>query len=124
MKKRILAIDDDPVVLRYIENILSDHGYEIHKAADGTEALEMLDSVRPDLITLDLQMPEQWGPRFYRRMMQIEAYRSIPVIVISGLSGSSYSIPKAAGYLSKPFEPEVLVEKVQALIGQKSTSST
>jgi CheY-like chemotaxis protein len=118
MKKKILIIDDDPVVLRYIESILTDHGYEIHKAADGTEALALLDTVRPDLITLDLQMPEQWGPRFYRRMMQTEAHRTIPVIVISGLAGSSYSIPKAAGYLSKPFEPEALVEKVQTLLEQ------
>ena len=118
MKKKILIIDDDPVVLKYIESILSDHGYEIHKAGDGTEALGLLDTVKPDLITLDLQMPEQWGPRFYRRMMQNEAYREIPVIVISGLAGSSYSIPKAAGYLSKPFEPEALVQKVHALIKQ------
>lgn len=118
MKKKILIIDDDPVVLKYLESILTDNGYEVHKAANGAEGLEMLGSIQPDLITLDLQMPEQWGPRFYRRMTQNKAYSAIPVIVISGLTGSRYSIAKAAGYLSKPFEPEALIQIVQAQIGE------
>lgn len=118
MKKKILAIDDDPVVLRYIESILTDNGYEVHQAKDGVQGLEMLDEVRPDLITLDLQMPEQWGPRFYRRMTQNTAHAKIPVIVISGLSGSRYSIPKAAAFLAKPFEPEALLQAVREQIGE------
>lgn len=117
MKKKILIIDDDPVVLRFLESILTDNGYEVHKAENGTQGLAMLETVRPDLITLDLQMPEQWGPRFYRRMTQNEAYRHIPVIVISGLAGSRYSLARAAGYLSKPFEAEALLQMVQAQIG-------
>ncbi len=117
MKKKILIIDDDPVVLIYLESILTDSGYEVHAAADGSQGLAMLETIRPDLITLDLQMPEQWGPRFFRRMTRSEKYREIPVIVISGLSGGSYGIPKAAGFLSKPFEPEALLQLVQARIG-------
>lgn len=122
MRKKILVIDDDPVVLRYLESILTDNGYEVHQAKDGVQGLEMLAGVKPDLITLDLQMPEQWGPRFYRRMTRDPAHADIPVIVISGLSGSRYSIPKAAGYLGKPFEPEALLQLVREQIGEGTPS--
>lgn len=117
MPKKILIIDDDPVVLRYLESIFTDNGYETEKAANGIEAWEMVQKVRPDLITLDLEMPEQWGPRFYRRMTKNKTLKDIPVIVISGLSGSKYSLPKAAAHLNKPFEPEQLLKLVRELIG-------
>jgi len=115
--KKILSIDDDPVVLRYLESVLTDSGYEVHTAANARDALSLVETVQPDLITLDLQMPEQWGPRFYREMTRNKDHKAIPVIVISGLSSSRYSIAKAAGYLGKPFDPEALVEMVKAQIG-------
>ena len=119
MKKKILVIDDDPVVLRFLESILTDNGYEVYKANDGIQGLSMLDSVKPDLITLDLQMPEQGGARFYRAMTKHPNHRRIPVIVISGLAGGRYSLPKAAGFLAKPFTPEDLVQMVKVQIGQE-----
>ena len=116
MAKTILIIDDDPVVVKYLENLFQDNGYETFQAADGAEGAAMLVKVKPDLITLDLQMPEQWGPRFYRRMAKDKAYKDIPVIVISGLTGSRYSIPKAVAHLSKPFDPDELLELVRKYI--------
>ena len=113
MAKKILIIDDDPVVVKYLENLFHDNGYETCRAADGVEGAAMLVESRPDLITLDLQMPEQWGPRFYRRMAREKAFKDIPVIVISGLSGSNYSIPKAVGHLNKPFDPDELLQLVR-----------
>ncbi len=118
MPKKILIIDDDPIVLRYLESLFTDNGYETYKAANGVEAGEMVEKVRPDLITLDLEMPEQWGPRFYRRMTKNKALKDIPVIVISGLSGSKYSLPKAAAHLNKPFEPDQLLKLVRDFIGE------
>ncbi|MBT8338399.1 MAG: response regulator [Desulfatitalea sp.] len=115
--KKILCVDDDPVVLRYLQSLLMDNGYAVHTAENAKTALALVDEARPDLITLDLQMPEQWGPRFYREMTRNPANRQIPVIVISGLSSSRYSIAKAAGYLSKPFEPDALLDMVAAQIG-------
>lgn len=117
MPKRILIIDDDPIVLKYLENLFGDNGYETFTAANGIEGREMVDHCKPNLITLDLQMPEQWGPRFYRDLTKTKAYRDIPIIVISGLSGSKYSLPKAAGYLSKPFDAEELLKMVREQIG-------
>jgi CheY-like chemotaxis protein len=118
MPKKILIIDDDPVVVRYLESILTDNGYETHTAASGIEAGEIVEKIMPDLITLDLEMPEQWGPRFYRQMTKNKALKDIPVIVISGLTGSQYSLPKAAAHLNKPFEQEQLLKLVGELIGK------
>ncbi len=123
MPKKILIIDDDPIVLRYLESLFTDNGYETYKAVNGVEAGEVVAKVLPDLITLDLEMPEQWGPRFYRRMTKNKALRDIPVIVISGLTGSKYSLPKAAAHLSKPFEPEELLRLVKEFIGEPETTS-
>jgi CheY-like chemotaxis protein len=118
MPKKILIIDDDPIVLKYLESLLTDNGYEIVKAANGVEASDMVEKVKPDLITLDLEMPEQWGPRFYRRLTKNKLLKDIPVIVISGLSGSKYSIPKAAAHLNKPFDAEELLQLVRDHIGE------
>lgn len=117
MPKKILIIDDDPIVLKYLENLFEDNGYETVKAANGVEASDVVETAKPDLITLDLEMPEQWGPRFYRRLTKNKLLKDIPVIVISGLSGSKYSIPKAVAHLSKPFDPEQLLQLVQDHIG-------
>ena len=108
MAKKILIIDDDPVVVKYLENLFQDNGYETYTASDGHHGATILAEVRPDLITLDLQMPEQWGPRFYRRLAKDKALKDIPVIVISGLTGSQYSIPKAVGHLGKPFTNQIV----------------
>ena len=117
MPKKILIIDDDPIVLKYLENLFTDNGYETYKAANGIEGSQMVEEIKPDLITLDLEMPEQWGPRFYRRMIKNKDLKNIPVIVISGLTGSQYSLPKAVAHLNKPFEPDELLRLVREHIG-------
>lgn len=117
MPKKILIIDDDPVVVKYLDSLFTDNGYETLKANSGVEASEVLERTIPDLITLDLEMPDGWGPRFYRRMTKNKALKDIPVIVISGLSGSKYSLPKATAHLNKPFDPDQLLELVKEHIG-------
>ena len=113
MAPKILIIDDDPVIVKYLSRLLEDNGYQVAVASDGIEGTEMAVKVKPDLITLDLDMPREWGPRFYRKMTKNKALKDIPVIVISGLPSSKYSLKKATAYLSKPFDPEALLEIVQ-----------
>ena len=117
MPKKILIIDDDPIVVKYLEAVFSDNGYETCTASSTMEGLDVVKKEKPDLITLDLQMPGEWGPRFYRQMMKNKKLKDIPVIVVSGLTGSQYSIPKAAAHVSKPFEPEHLLKLVREQIG-------
>jgi len=85
--------------------------------ADGSVADEVVVKEMPDLITLDLGMPEEWGPRFYRKLTQNPELKRIPVIVISGLSANKYAIPKAVASLSKPFDPDQLMRIVKDTIG-------
>ncbi|MFZ5572235.1 MAG: DVU0259 family response regulator domain-containing protein [Thermodesulfobacteriota bacterium] len=124
MAKKILIIDDDPVIVTYLETILKDNGYETLGASSSSEGLETIQHEKPDMITLDLQMPEEWGPRFYRKLTKNKNFKDIPVLVISGLSSITYSIPKAVGFLNKPFNPEELLRIVQNTIGNPDTEES
>jgi CheY-like chemotaxis protein len=117
MAKKILVIDDDPVIVNYLVNIFNDNGYETCTASDGVEALETVKNEKPDLITLDLEMPEEWGTRFYRKLSKDNELKDIPIIVVSGMASRQLSIKKAVAYLSKPFDPDKLLAIVKKAIG-------
>ena len=68
MPKKILIIEDDPVVLKYLQAVFSDNGYATCTATSSMEGLDVVRKEKPDLITLDLQLPGEWGPRFYRKL--------------------------------------------------------
>ncbi len=117
MKKKVLIIDDDPLIVSYLETILYDNGYETATANDGIEAVNTAKEFMPDLITLDLEMPNEWGPQFYRKLTKKKEFKNIPVIVISGMTGREHSINKAVGYFDKPFNPNEVIELIKKTIG-------
>lgn len=117
MAKKILVVDDDPSIVEYLVNVFNDNGYETCTATDGNDALTVAQAEKPDLVTLDLEMPQEWGPRFYRKMSQDPELKETPVIVISGLSGIHLAIRKAVATISKPFEPAKVIEAVREAIG-------
>jgi len=116
MKKKILVIDDDPVIVKYLEKLFNDNGYETCVAYDGIEAAEIAKQEKPDLITLDLQMPAEWGPRFYRKLIKNKDFKDIPVIVVSGIDGD-HAIRNAVAFVRKPFNPDELLKIVRDAIG-------
>ena len=116
MPKKILIIDDDPVIVKYLEAVFSDNGYATCSASSSSEGLEVVKREKPDLITLDLQMPGEWGPRFYRKLRQDKSVRETPVIVVSGIDGD-HAIKDAIAFVSKPFDPEKLIGIVKNTIG-------
>lgn len=116
MPKKIMVVDDDPIIVKYLVNLFEDNGYLTCVAKDGLEAMQIAKNQRPDLITLDLEMPEQWGPRFYRDLSRDKELRDIPVIVISGLDGD-HAIRKAVAFVRKPFDAEKLLGIVKKTIG-------
>lgn len=122
MAKKILIVDDDPVIVKYLENVFKDNGYDTCKANDGHEAFEVLQREKPDLITLDLEMPEEWGPRFYRKYSKLPEYRDMPVIVISGLPGKHLAIRNVVASLGKPFDPDKLIAHVRRAIGEPTAA--
>jgi len=113
MAKKILIIDDDPNIVSYLTDLFSDNGYETCSAVDGLEAMDILKAEKPDLITLDLEMPDEWGLRFFRRMRKEKEFMDTPVVVISGVTGGKYAIKKAVASLTKPFDRDVLLKIVR-----------
>jgi CheY-like chemotaxis protein len=122
-KKMILVVDDDPDALDFFITVLEDNGFDTVSAMDGNEAMTRLEEGLPDLITLDITMPEKSGVGVYRSLKEDEKYKHIPVIIITGVSddfkqfiSTRRQVPPPKGYLSKPVEPEQLLGKVKELL--------
>ena len=116
MKKKILIIDDDPNIVDYLVSLFEDNGYQAFSAGDVAEGLELAKKEVPDLITLDIELPDEWGPRFYRKLSQEKNLKNIPVIVISGLTGSEHAIGHAIASIPKPFDRDELLKIVKNII--------
>ena len=120
--KKVLVIDDEPDTLTYFSTILEDNGYQVITAENGEEGLNKAKNEAPSLITLDITMPEMSGVKFYRRMKEEESLKSVPIIIITGISddfksfiSSRSQVPPPEGYLSKPVEEGELLELVRKL---------
>jgi CheY-like chemotaxis protein len=106
MAHTILVVDDEADVRAFLTAILAKEGYETVTAANGREALEIVRHTPPDLVILDLQMPQQTGTDFYRRLSQDQELRTIPIIVVSGLAGRHLAVSKPFAVFDKPIDPE------------------
>ena len=120
--KTILIVDDEPDVLDYLSTFLRDNGYAIETTSDGAEAMLKVKANRPDLITLDITMPEQSGVRFYRNLKEDDALKTIPVVIITGVSGdfekfisTRKHVPPPDGYIQKPIDLDEVLKRVKAL---------
>lgn len=122
MAKKILILEDDPNIVDYLSDLFQENGYETLTASDGNEGLAKVKEQKPDLITLDVQMPERWGTIFKRILNKKEEFKDIPVVVISGIEKSEV-LEKSEGvvaYLSKPFDRDELLKIVKNTIGEAS----
>jgi two-component system phosphate regulon response regulator PhoB len=122
-KKTILIVDDEPDTLTFFSSVLEDAGYATLMAENVGQAMEKVKESRPDLITLDISMPETSGVRCYRQLRENEELKSIPVVIITGISedfrtfiSSRRHVPPPDGYLTKPVEEEQLLKVVQDLV--------
>jgi DNA-binding response OmpR family regulator len=113
MEKKILIIDDDPNIVDYLDTLFNDQNYKTFSAGNAQDGLALAKKEKPDLITLDLEMPGEWGPRFFRKMSQDPELKNTPVIVISGLTGVKYAVTKAVASISKPFDRNELLNIVK-----------
>lgn len=117
MTKDILVVDDEQDMRDYLETLLQDSGHAVRTAMNGTEALERVMEQPPDLILLDLQMPEETGTDFYRKLHNHKDLREIPVIVISGLAGRNIAVSRAVAVLDKPLDETRLLEEMGRVLG-------
>ena len=121
MAKKILILDDDPMIVDYLTDLFKDNGYETCFAYNAEEGFNVLAKERPDLITLDLDMPKIAGPLFYVKYRKIEELKDIPVIVISGLHAPERSIKKVVAAIEKPVDRDKLLKIVKDTIGEGSS---
>ncbi len=116
-QRRILVVDDEPQITRVLRTTLSSHGYGVHTAADGDEALEVMREWPPDLIITDLAMPNMAGLELCRR---VRTKMVIPIIVLSVRGEEKTKIEAldagADDYVTKPFAPNELLARVRALL--------
>ena len=115
--KKILVVDDEPDVRRFLTAVLQKRGHETLTAADGVEAFEVAQRERPDLVILDLQMPQQTGTDFYRRLMKDRELSEIPIIVVSGLAGRHLALKEPVAVFDKPIDPEEFGDTVDRTLG-------
>src|ERR671934_1364409 len=83
MNERILVVDDTPANIQTVTAILKNQGYQLSVATNGKQALEVVEKMRPDLILLDVMMPEMDGFETCQRLKASEAWRDIPVIFLT-----------------------------------------
>jgi CheY-like chemotaxis protein len=121
-KKTILIVDDEPDVRTYLSTLFEDSGYATVMAQDGNEALSRVKEKAPDLVTLDITMPNKSGVKFYREMKESAEWRTVPIIIVTGVSGefktfisTRKQVPPPEGYLSKPIDKTEILKLVKKL---------
>lgn len=120
MSKKILVIDDDDDIITYLTTLLEDHGYVTLSATDGRQGLELAKREMPDLITLDLLMPNQTGTDFYRKLVKDKDLADIPIIVVSGTAGRHLAVKKPAAVFQKPIDRDAFLEAVENALKQEN----
>ena len=123
--KSILCIEDEPEMIDLMRLILGRRGFSVKGAAGGVEGLRMIRAERPDLVLLDLMMPDMDGWEVYQQMKADENTKNIPVIVVTAKAQSidkvlGLHIAKVDDYLAKPFSPQDLLSSVEKVLKSKS----
>jgi DNA-binding response OmpR family regulator len=123
--KCILCVEDEPEMIDLIRLILGRRGFEVKGAAGGIEGLKMIRQNPPDLVLLDLMMPDMDGWEVYQQMKADEKTKNIPVIVVTAKAQSidkvlGLHIAKVDDYLTKPFSPQDLMNSVDKVLKSKA----
>ena len=124
IREKILVVEDEKSIAHFISSVLSANGYEAMQARSGSEALSMISSHCPDLIILDLGLPDMDGLEILR---QLRSWSSLPVVVVSARSHEKDKVTAldlgADDYLTKPFGTDELLARVHTAIRHTRTAS-
>lgn len=129
MRKKVLAVDDDPDIISFIVTVLEENDYIPLEANNGEEALAKIRQEKPDLVILDVLMPRQSGIKMYRELKTDDSLKNIPVIILSGITRRTFlrsqealtefggqNVPEPEAYIEKPVAPEELAEIIKKVI--------
>jgi DNA-binding response OmpR family regulator len=122
--RQIVCIEDEPEMIDLIQLILARRGFAVTGATGGREGLTMVREMRPDLVLLDLMMPDMDGWEVYQQMKAEEFTRNIPVIVVTAKAQNidkvlGLHIAKVDDYIAKPFSPQELIDSVEKILTTK-----
>ncbi len=126
--KRLVYIEDEIEMIDLVRLILGRKGFEVVGANGGQEGLELVRNQPPDLVLLDLMMPDLDGWEVFQQLKADEATRQIPVIVVTAKAQTidrvlGLHIAKVDDYISKPFSPQELISSVEKVLDKKYTSA-
>jgi two-component system, OmpR family, response regulator VicR len=125
--KRLVYVEDEREMIDLVRLILGRRGFEVIGANGGRDGLETIRRELPDLVLLDLMMPDMDGWDVYQQMKADETTRNIPVVVVTAKAQSidkvlGLHIAKVDDYISKPFSPQELTESVEKVLARRSGS--
>jgi CheY-like chemotaxis protein len=131
MPKKILVVDDEPDILTFLCTLLRKNGYDVCEACDGVEGMKKVMEEKPDLVCLDLLMPEKTGIKMYREMRKDDRLKDLPVIMVTGIEAvepwefkgfkefvGERSIAAPQGYIEKPIDKEQFLKAVKEVLGE------
>lgn len=126
--KRVVCIEDEPEMIDLVRLILGRKGFNVIGANGGIEGLDTVRRMRPDLVLLDLMMPDMDGWEVYQQIKADEKTKDIPVIVVTAKAQSidkvlGLHIAKVDDYIAKPFSPQDLLNSVDKVFGQRYPSA-
>lgn len=121
--KKILIIDDEEDVVTYLSAFFTDNGFNIITAVNGKDGVEKAKSEKPDIITLDISMPEESGVKALRNLQHNESTKNTPIIIVTGVSidmkrfiETRKQVHPPEGYFEKPIDREALLKKIKELL--------
>lgn len=125
--RRVVCIEDEVEMIELVKLILGRRNIEVIGALGGVEGLEKVRTLQPDLVLLDLMMPEMDGWEVYQKMKASEEMQDIPVIVVTAKAQSidkvlGLHIARVEDYVTKPFGPQELIESVERVLDMRATA--
>ena len=121
MSKRVLIVEDNELNMKLFHDLLDAHGYETLQTRDGMEALELARAERPDLILMDIQLPEVSGLEVTKWLKEDDTLRAIPVVAVTAfaMKGDEEKIRQGGceAYIAKPISVAQFMETVQRFLG-------
>ena len=125
-KKKILVVDDSESMIKLVKYNLETEGYDVITASDGLEGLMVARREKPNLIILDVALPEMDGFRVCRLLKFDQKYQHIPIIMLTAsIKEDSMKLGMESGasfYITKPYKPDILLARVKKLIGESGGS--
>lgn len=122
-RKKVVCIEDELEMIELVKLILGRNKFDVTGAVGGEEGLKKIAEIGPDLVLLDLMMPEMDGWEVYQKMKASEEMRNIPVIVVTAKAQSidrvlGLHIARVNDYITKPFGPQELLDSVERVLNQ------